>query len=101
MTAAETVIGKCIHCGVAQFDNPNADPALDGMAHLCWKCVRPHGLITVSARVLITADNVTGKVVDVHRPTRTLWVTVDEQYGDCCMEVGFDDVCVQVAGPTE
>jgi len=43
MAATETVIGKCIHCGVAQFDNPNADPALDGMAHLCWKCVRPHG----------------------------------------------------------
>jgi hypothetical protein len=35
------VIGRCQHCGVEQFDNPNADPALDSMAHLCWKCVRP------------------------------------------------------------
>lgn len=42
-TVAETatVVGKCQHCGVTQFNNPNADPALDSMAHLCWKCVQP------------------------------------------------------------
>lgn len=43
-TAATTdIIGRCQHCGVQQFDNPNADPALDSIAHLCWKCVQPHG----------------------------------------------------------
>ena len=35
------VIGRCQHCNVQIFDNPNADPALDNMAHLCWKCVKP------------------------------------------------------------
>lgn len=35
-----SVIGRCQHCNVKQFDNPQADPALDSMAHLCWKCVR-------------------------------------------------------------
>lgn len=35
------VIGRCQHCGVQQFNNPNADPLLDAMAHLCWKCVKP------------------------------------------------------------
>jgi hypothetical protein len=34
-------IGRCQHCGIAQFANPDADPALDSMAHLCWKCVKP------------------------------------------------------------
>jgi hypothetical protein len=32
---------RCPHCNVQQFDNPNADPALDAMASLCWKCVQP------------------------------------------------------------
>jgi hypothetical protein len=42
MTAAtDTQIGRCQHCGVGQFSNPNADPALASMAHLCWKCVKP------------------------------------------------------------
>jgi hypothetical protein len=36
----------CPHCNVRQFggtafENVNADPALDAMAHLCWKCVKP------------------------------------------------------------
>ena len=31
----------CPHCGVKQFNNPDADPALDAIAHLCWKCVKP------------------------------------------------------------
>jgi hypothetical protein len=35
------VIGKCQHCGINQYHNPNADKALDAMAHLCWKCVKP------------------------------------------------------------
>jgi hypothetical protein len=35
------VVGRCQHCGVRQFNNPNTDPALDSMAHLCWKCVKP------------------------------------------------------------
>lgn len=34
-------IGRCPHCGAPQFDNPNADPVLDTMSHLCWKCVKP------------------------------------------------------------
>ena len=36
-----TEIGRCPHCNVRRFDNPAADPALDGMAHLCWTCVKP------------------------------------------------------------
>jgi hypothetical protein len=32
---------RCQHCGVKQFDNPHADPALNAMAHLCWRCVKP------------------------------------------------------------
>lgn len=32
---------RCPHCNVRRFENPNADPALAGMAHLCWKCVKP------------------------------------------------------------
>jgi len=32
---------KCPHCGVQQFNNPDADPALAAMAYLCWKCVKP------------------------------------------------------------
>jgi len=32
----------CPHCNVRQFNNPNADPIqVAGMAHLCWKCVKP------------------------------------------------------------
>jgi hypothetical protein len=34
-------LSRCPHCNVRRFDNPHADPALDGMAHLCWKCVKP------------------------------------------------------------
>lgn len=41
MTQPDTQVGRCQHCGVPQFNNPNADPALDSMAHLCWKCVQP------------------------------------------------------------
>ena len=44
MSNTATQIGKCQHCNVAIFDNPAADPALDSMAHLCWKCVKPHGV---------------------------------------------------------
>jgi len=52
-TAATTVpaidadgFRRCPHCNVRQFggtafENVNADPALDAMAHLCWKCVKP------------------------------------------------------------
>jgi hypothetical protein len=32
---------RCPHCNVEQFDNPNADPALDAMSDLCWKWARP------------------------------------------------------------
>lgn len=44
-------IGRCQHCNVAQFDNPDGDPALDAMAHVCWKCVSPCGLIVPGMRV--------------------------------------------------
>lgn len=46
-----TIIGRCQHCNIAQFDNSDADPALDSIAHLCWKCVRPHGVIVPGMRV--------------------------------------------------
>jgi hypothetical protein len=36
-------ITRCPHCGVQQFDNPHADPVLDAMSALCWKCVKPLG----------------------------------------------------------
>jgi hypothetical protein len=48
------VIGRCQHCNVAIFDNPNADPALDSMAHLCWKCCRPWRRPAVVSKTLDT-----------------------------------------------
>lgn len=38
------VLGRCQHCNVQIFWNPDGDPRLDSMAHLCWKCVKPHGV---------------------------------------------------------
>lgn len=38
---ARVVIGRCQHCNARQFDNPDADSALNAMAHLCWLCVKP------------------------------------------------------------
>lgn len=34
---------RCKNCNVRRFINPHADPALDSMSHLCWKCCKPHG----------------------------------------------------------
>lgn len=48
-TATNTPVGRCQHCNVQQFNNPNADPALDRMAALCWKCVKPHGVTVLNA----------------------------------------------------
>lgn len=63
------IIGRCQHCGVAQFDNPDADPALDSMAHLCWKCVKPHGVIMPGMRVrLAGSPGYTGMVVRRFKP---------------------------------
>lgn len=37
-------VGKCQNCGVAIFDRDSGDPHQDAMSHLCWKCVKPHGV---------------------------------------------------------
>ena len=37
-------IGRCQHCNIGIFDNPGYDRALESMSHLCWRCVKPHGV---------------------------------------------------------
>ena len=37
-------VGKCQHCGVKIFDRDDSDRHQDAMSHLCWKCVKPHGV---------------------------------------------------------
>lgn len=37
-------VGRCQHCNVQIFNRDDADPELDRMAHLCWMCVKPHGV---------------------------------------------------------
>jgi hypothetical protein len=63
-------VGECQHCGVGIFNNPDADSALDAMAHLCWRCVKPHGVAQLT-RVAYYArkanenrDNWTGDYFD-------------------------------------
>jgi hypothetical protein len=43
MTNHESV-GRCQHCNVQIFDRDDADRHQDAMSHLCWKCVKPHGV---------------------------------------------------------
>lgn len=45
MSTSNHALGRCQHCNVQIFDNAaTSDPRLDSMAHLCWKCVQPHGV---------------------------------------------------------
>lgn len=44
MELMNQVIGRCQHCNVQIFDNPNYNRTLEAMSHLCWKCVKPHGV---------------------------------------------------------
>ena len=41
-------VGRCQHCNVQIFNRADADPALDRMADLCWKCVKPHGVTVLN-----------------------------------------------------
>ena len=41
-------VGRCQHCNVQIFNRADADPALDRMADLCWKCVKPHGVTVLT-----------------------------------------------------
>lgn len=70
----QAIIGKCQHCGIVQFDNPDADSALDGMAHLCWRCVKPHGVIVPGMRIRHRATEL--------RPEMPVFGTVRSRDGD-------------------
>jgi hypothetical protein len=41
-------VGRCQHCNVQIFNRADADRTQDRMAHLCWKCVRPHGVAVLT-----------------------------------------------------
>ncbi|NTY58736.1 hypothetical protein [Mycolicibacterium sphagni] len=58
---------RCPHCGIQQYENENADPALSALDTTCWKCAKPLVVFSPGDEVRDHLDRWTGVVLEPDR----------------------------------
>ncbi|MCV7348262.1 hypothetical protein [Mycolicibacterium rhodesiae] len=56
---------RCPHCGIRQYENANADPALSAMDTTCWKCAHPLTVFSPGDEVRDHLDRWIGVVLEL------------------------------------